>query len=231
MKTGGLIVYEGPSMLDGSPIVGIVTLKSNNPKTGNMAQLWILPNMHPVEALRNGQDASVCGDCKHRPILHEEGGEDIRCYVNIMGPSAVYRAYVAGKYAQGTVETVREALTGRSLRLGAWGDPAALPIDIVQALTSYVRNWTGYTHQWTKVDAGWKAFVMASADTVDEFKAAKALGYRTFRVRPVNGGTLPGEITCPASKEMGYRTTCEKCHLCDGAKDGDRRKDIAIDLH
>jgi len=35
-KLNGVVLYEGPSMLDGEPIVVIATLKSSNIKTGNM---------------------------------------------------------------------------------------------------------------------------------------------------------------------------------------------------
>ena len=39
-KPTGYVIYEGVSQLDGvSPIVGIITMKSANVKTGNMAQL------------------------------------------------------------------------------------------------------------------------------------------------------------------------------------------------
>jgi len=68
-KPNGVIVYEGPSELDGEPIVVIVTglRKSDNTKTGDMLQLWILlQNKLPCDAAKQGLDSSICGDCKHR---------------------------------------------------------------------------------------------------------------------------------------------------------------------
>ena len=76
-KPLGFIAYEGPSLIDGAQIVVIVTgLKgpSKNRKTGNMVQTFILArDVHPLEALRSGEDASICGQCEHRPALVRAG--------------------------------------------------------------------------------------------------------------------------------------------------------------
>jgi hypothetical protein len=39
---GGLVLWEGPSRLDGSPIVAIATFRTDNRKTGPMIQTWII---------------------------------------------------------------------------------------------------------------------------------------------------------------------------------------------
>ena len=47
-KLNGVVLYEGPSVLDGAPIAVIATLKSANVKTGDMIQTWIIrSDMHP----------------------------------------------------------------------------------------------------------------------------------------------------------------------------------------
>ena len=53
----GLVLYDGPSVLDpSSDVVVIATLSSANVKTGNMIQTWILVKNHtPVEASKLGQ--------------------------------------------------------------------------------------------------------------------------------------------------------------------------------
>ena len=70
MKATSLILYAGPSMLDGSPIVVIATgigNKSKNSKTGGMIQTHIIrSDMKPMDAIWSGADASICGDCPHR---------------------------------------------------------------------------------------------------------------------------------------------------------------------
>ena len=59
----GYVIYRGPSLLDGAPIVAIATMQTSNRKTGNMVQTWILrEDVSPVEASKAGADASVCGD-------------------------------------------------------------------------------------------------------------------------------------------------------------------------
>ena len=62
----GFVMYEGPSVLDGAPIVVIATMKSGNTKTGNMVQVWIIrSDMHPVTASKVGADAAICGSSAH----------------------------------------------------------------------------------------------------------------------------------------------------------------------
>ena len=49
MKSG--IIYKGPSLLDGKPIVVIATLSNRNSKTGNVVQTYILKSdTNPLEA-------------------------------------------------------------------------------------------------------------------------------------------------------------------------------------
>ena len=76
-KPNGFTAYRGPSLLDGVPIVCKVTgtqRPSDNDKTGTMLQQWILlADVHPYEAVKTGQDESVCGECVHRPAKQEEG--------------------------------------------------------------------------------------------------------------------------------------------------------------
>ena len=57
----GYIFYED------NDIVGIVTFNSNNIKTGNVVQTWIIvKDINPIEAVNTGADKLICGDCKHR---------------------------------------------------------------------------------------------------------------------------------------------------------------------
>ena len=49
----GVVIYDGPSLIDGKPILCILTVlirKSKNPKTVNMLQTWIVrKDIHPWE--------------------------------------------------------------------------------------------------------------------------------------------------------------------------------------
>ncbi len=98
-KTNGYILYRGPSALDGSPIVAIVTgtaTRSANAKTGDMLQTWILrEDVAPHIAIKTGEDASICGDCPHRGEHDGTRWTKTRsCYVQTHNaPLSVWRAY------------------------------------------------------------------------------------------------------------------------------------------
>ena len=67
------VVWEGESPADGAPIAAIVTnlkLASENRKTGDMAQVYILrTDIRPVAAVGSGLDTSTCGNCPLRPLV------------------------------------------------------------------------------------------------------------------------------------------------------------------
>lgn len=235
-QPAGFILYQGPSMLDGSPIVAIAITRSTNRKTGNMVQTYIIrADVNPVQALKTGGDSSVCGDCKHRPIL---GGA---CYVNVgQGPRAVFEAYRRGNYPAASHEagtSIADIGAGRIVRLGTYGDPAAVPAYVWQALTERAAGHTGYTHQWAnpalsaehRADIG--RLCMASADTPAERLQALAQGLRTFRVRTDDAPIMSGEFVCPASAEAGKRRTCDTCKACDGTSRGTVQASPVIIAH
>lgn len=216
-------MYTGPSQLDGTPIVCLVSGadgSSRNAKTGPVIQTWILcADVHPKDA-QAGADAAICGDCVHRGRA---------CYVNVgWAPSNLWRAW-----RRGTAVPL-EPPTGQVVRMGAYGDPAAVPFEVWARYLAPARGWIGYTHQWQlPVAAPFRALCMASVDTIEEARQAQAMGWRTFRVRASAEAPLqatPREVACPASAEAGKRTTCEKCRLCDG---GARAKapNVAIAAH
>ena len=227
----GYIAYDGPSAIDGAPIVVIVTglTGSANRKTGSMVQTFILrQDIHPTEALKTGEDESICGQCEHRPLLARETGK-APCYVDVSrAPASVWRAYRRGRYTKAPVHVIARALAGRVLRIGTYGDPAAAPVRVWQALTVYVAGWTGYSHQWRTLDRAWQLLVMASADSPADRADAKAAGWRTFRVS-IGLDRQDGEISCPASREAGARVQCIDCKLCKGAQIV--AKDIVIADH
>jgi hypothetical protein len=220
----GFVLFEDPR------IVVIATLETTNEKTGDMVQIWILSRaVNPVDAVRNGSDADVCLDCKHRGM----GAKDRTCYVKVFqAPYAIWHAYQRGRYAFLSIEGYAVAFGDRKIRFGAYGEPVLIPLAIVAELSRVSRGRTGYTHQFANpAYQAYRAFIMASVDTPAEFVAAKALGWRTFRIRAEGTELFPREIVCPASDEAGKRTQCERCLLCSGTYDGDPRKDIAIFPH
>lgn len=230
----GMILWEGPSLIDGAPIVVIATgirSASTNTKTGAMIQTYILrSDIPPMDAVKTGADESICGGCPHRG---DGTGKGRSCYVTLMhGPRGVYAAYKRGSYDRAT--DLSAIGTQRMVRIGAYGDPVAAPADVWQQLVETASGWTGYTHQWRNPAVSpveWARLVMASADSLDDMNDAHGLGYRTFRVTPVGEGPVKGtEVVCPASEEAGKKATCAECKACMGTS-AKARVSIQIAAH
>lgn len=232
MSDLGVVFYRGPSLLTGDPIVGVLTGLdggSMNPKTGPMAQAWVIrSDMAPMDAKRQNLDDAVCGDCK----LRGRDGKNSACYVTPwQAPWQVYRQIGAGVYPDVSWPELQAVVEGRSVRLCAYGDPAAVPFDVWRALLATAGGWVGYTHAWKGCDARLKAIAMASVDTEDEYVSAQLRGWRTFRIRRTVTDPLfaRAEFACPASDEMDHRTTCQRCQLCRGGSSPARS--VAIVAH
>ncbi len=230
MIPNGYILYEGPSGIDKKPIVLIATgfkTPSSNPKTGPMIQTYIMrSDMAPTTAVLTENDSSICGTCKHRG----NNGKHRTCYVQVQqGPNAVYKAYKAGKYDHIDIYNlpIWAPLTKeRSIRLGSYGDPAALPLSLTLSTVIQAKNHTGYTHFW-KTNPGLKHTCMASVDTETEALEAQKLGWRTFRVKNEGDPTLSNEVECPAVLMPGI-IQCKTCKLCNGKS---AAKNVVLNVH
>lgn len=222
------IFYRGASELD--PTVGVVGIivglktPSANKKTGAMLQTYImLDAVHPLDAVRNGKDAAVCGDCAFR------SGNG--CYVNVeRAPSNLWkkRNSLPSIHASGIP-------VGSWVRVGTYGDPCALPYSAWLALLPWTgRRLTGYTHQWRRPTVQpFKRFCMASTEDTASTQQAQAMGWRTFRVRAPGAPLLDSEIEC-ANTTSGVQ--CINCGLCNGTLispdyPGSGAKNISIEVH
>lgn len=231
LKPRGYVIWRGRSLLNGDPIVAIALTHSNNRKTGDMAQTYILrEDLDPVTSAKTGADIAICGMCPQRPFLKG------KCYVTLIrGPLGVYKAFKAGKYPLMAPGMVGQLLVNRHVRLGAYGDPAAVPASVWESLTRFAAGWTGYTHQWqVPMDAEHleriNALCMASVDSPEQALEAKGQGLRYFRSRLASEPKLPGEFICPASNEAGKAKTCSQCGACDGSARPARASPVII-LH
>ena len=221
-KPTGYTIFEGKSPITGDDIIAVITLKSTNIKTGNMASMWILhKDLSPIEASKQGKDESICGMCPHR---HNLGGA---CYVTLFqAPLQVWKSYHKGNYPKVNDMSIFE---GMSVRFGAYGDPNVIPIDILVQLKSVVKNSTSYTHQWkTESDnESLKAVSMASVDNKAEAKLAIENGWRYFRVtNDISDIDKATEIVCPNTTK-GIQ--CIDCGLCKG--NTIKAKNIVIEVH
>lgn len=216
----GYILYKGPSVLDGAPIVVVATMSTSNEKTGDMIQTWIIrSDMSPIEASKQKLDSSVCGMCPHRTSL--QGA----CYVTLhQAPLAVYKSFVKGNYKEiDNSDLVHFA--GRQIRLGSYGDPAAVPFEVWQKMINNTAGNTGYTHQLghKKFDQRIATICQISADTEKQAETAWKKGYKTFRVKTENMRKLDNEIICVNTT---HNISCLDCGLCDG-----KRANVVIDVH
>jgi hypothetical protein len=228
-KHKGFIAWQGASELDGQPIALVFVRGSHNRKTGGVVQTYILrSDVSPTAALKSGADASICGDCKHRPTVSGGLGS---CYVRVEnGPLIVFKTMQRGKYPTLTLEEASAQIAGENIRLGAYGDPAAVPTHVWHSLLAGAKDWTGYTHQWKHAD-GLKPFCMASCDTAEEYNQARANGWRAFYVVPKGfAGKVADAFLCPASEEAGKKLTCVECMACNGTHTG-RKASVFIPVH
>lgn len=209
-----IVYWRGKSRLDGKPIALYLTFNSANSGTGSMVQSWIMVDgTDPINAARQGLDASVCGDCPLRGV----GNKMRSCYVNLMmGPNVLNRT-LSKEPVCTDKKGIATKLKGRRLRIGAYGDPVAVPFAVWQRLIKMTSGHTGYTHQWMSAKAKqFRSIIMASCETETQATLAQSKGWRTFRVRQSTDSVMSNEIICPKSNEGGNREQCLTCMACSG---------------
>ncbi len=229
------IIYRGPSEIDGAPIVVVAVVKSSNGKTGNMLQTFILrDDMDPREANKTGADFSICGGCTLRGDATQSTdahklAPKRSCYVVIgQAPTGVYKAVQrGGVYAVADTPAKRADVgRGRMVRIGTYGDGAAVPAYVWHELKSEADGITAYSHQANQAGAAFDASIyMQSVESAAAASVAWSLGRRTFRiVSSADDIVKESEIECPSARGV----QCVDCGLCDGSK---RAKSIAIVVH
>jgi hypothetical protein len=231
--------WQGPSLLDPSAEIALyLTFKSKNAKTGDMVQATIMrTDTAPHVAQRTGADAAVCGDCPLRPA---NGGG---CYVTtFQAPNAIHRSHSADTAIVTTepLAKIRARLAGRSLRIGAYGDPAAVPAAVWHWLIDAAEGRAvGYTHSPEQGSGPQlRPYCMASTDytDTDRANALRRAGWRLFHVTSAKSGTTghldtPTTFQCP-SETTGGRVQCIDCMLCNGAqRPAQRHAVITIRAH
>ena len=221
-----MVVWEGAGP-DGTPLVVLATgfdKASANGKTGDEIQTFILrADMDPMTALKSGGDTAICFDCPHRA---KTSGGTGACYVRVYhAPLSTWRAH----QRNGSMPFDPAKFAGRKVRIGSYGDPAAVPMHVWHAIAGTADGVTGYTHQW-RTTPELSAYCMASVDDPSHARVARAAGFRSFIVRGADAPKPAGAVICPASAEAGKRTTCASCMQCGGTSGG-RKADITIIAH
>jgi hypothetical protein len=224
----GVVLYDGESRFDGSRILAILTFHSSNWKTGDIPQVWILrADRHPREVRAGKLDQAICGHC---PLAANMG-----CYVTSPELGSIWRKLQAGGYMTDVPRAMRRLVAEEppAIRLGAYGDPAAVPIEVWDemraALPPQVRL-IAYTHAWDHMEGeGYKHLCMASVDSPAQAARARAKGWRTFRVAlPQDEEPVKGQEVCPFIFDP-EGVKCRRCRICTGA--GGKGPCIVVPAH
>jgi len=206
------------------------TFRSENKKTGDMAQVsHLVKDRTPTKAVKDRVDGRICGDC---PLKHGK-----ICYVNLLGFNTLYRQVIGDKPLMAFPKWLKP------VRFGAYGDSAlGIPFKLLSAWCRWLKRhklkWTGYTHQWHKIDKKWAKYLMASIDdlsartrtgsgsTVELKRKANKKGWRTYRILKDWETPLEDEVLCPF---YTHNIQCRDCGLCAGTTIG--AKNIAAYVH
>lgn len=220
-----IVLYKGISLLDNeTPIMVVMSgynKDSQNEKTGALIQLYILPiDILPRDAYTSGSK-SVCGDCKYNG--------DNGCYVRWSHLKGIWNS--ARSQNPIPISLAKEFVKGLRVRVGAAGDPAAIPFSFWNDLLSSCESHTGYTHQWNKPQfASLSRLFVASTDSKEETKQANAKGWNTFEVID-NEEPSKDSVLCLATDTTksinGLPFSCATCMLCNGKG----KKNVYVNLH
>ena len=175
-------------------------------------------------------DESNCLDC---PYSGNSGTG--KCYTHkfmqYTGFLAMLRSIKADQVTPLTSQkraAIIKMCTESYVRFGTYGEPSLLSVDLVKQMAEASSTWTGYTHQYAKPWAkDYGQYFMASVHNQAEAADTRDKAYRSF-IASQDGSELA--VSCPASKEAGFKSNCAACGLCSGIL-GKGKKDVKILEH
>ena len=207
---GAVTIWEGTSEFDGSPIKVVMSgyiKDSENEKTGPLVQVYILPSDETPREAYLSKSPSVCGDC-----IYNGGG----CYVSWARLTPLWKA---SKKKHISLELASWLCSGLRIRLGAAGDPAAVPMYVWNELLKGADSWTGYTHAWRYCDPAFRRLVMASCDSDADTKEATSRGWNVFHVHDGKMSEDIEHVRCKAGQlTRGIPQSCFTCMMCHGVR-------------
>jgi hypothetical protein len=159
---------------------------------------------------------------------------DRTCYVTLFqAPLNIWKKYKKGGYDKIEPHKLQKLLKDRVVRIGAYGDPAFIPLWFWDIILKEVEASTGYTHQWKVCNKRMAKYCMASVDTPEEKIVANSLGYRTFRVKTIDDKLEHNEVGCLSDKiarQDKPLVSCIDCKMCGGLT-SKVKSDITIIIH
>ena len=216
MANNSVKIWEGNGIF--AVLTGL-TSQSKNKKTGDMLGISILPiEEKPSDSIKHKNDSAQCGTC----ALAASTPGPWSCYVNPISLNSVWTATIKQKVSKLVDKFL--AITPTPIRLGTYGDPARLPLELIKKLIGNKgRKYTGYTHQWETCNPAYSKYLMASIDHTNSKEKAISKGYRTYRILGELDMLGEDEIMCPHDS-TGVQ--CADCRLCSG--NGVKAKNIAV---
>ena len=193
---------------------------------------WTLANTQKGFGMKQffALDGSNCLDCPFS-LGSGDGGCYTHKYEQYCGFLKMLRSIKAElltEFSQEKESAILEMCNRTYVRFGSYGEPSLLNYNLVDSMAVLSSGWTGYTHQWEKIWAKpYGRFFMASTHNQEQSVIARENEWRSFIATKV--GT-ENATSCPASKEMGYKSNCAKCGLCSGTN-GKGTKDVKILEH
>jgi len=247
-----ILLYVGPSRYDGTTIRVYLYASRGNSKTGKVAGLVIVPDgvADFFSILRLGLDGSNCGACPFRGLA--SGGKG-GCYTHAGTTPVALSGLIRSGLALDAVTDVGTAVTDflqyrrgglrfAALRSAVYGDAAALPVDVWQAIEAACLSLglpiLGYTHGHTALGLrgvdhlrGSHVLSIDATTSADTQALRRSAGWRGFEVVAPGARPAAGSFACPASVERGRKLTCVECKAC--GSDGYRRNagDVVIWNH
>ena len=222
-----VVIYKGPSLAMPDTEIAVVLTgingKSDNSKTGNMAQMWIITTTSkPSMACTDGSDRAICGNCRQRPANNGN------CYVNKYRMFVMHKALVDNRYEFLAPRDAGISLAGHNtkIRITAYGDIAVIP-NASKILTQLIGNqeFTAYTHLFTEpfFDQDLLKWCILSVDSLAHRLETQNMfpNCKTYRVLAKNEVKQDGEVMCPSKKiplpHGGFRRNiqCQTCLLCN----------------
>lgn len=211
-------IWEGASLFDGSPIKVVMsayTKDSNNDKTGPMIQVYILPSDEKPNDVYKAKGSAVCGSCKYNGS---------GCYVNWSRLTPIWKASKKNKIS---LEIASWLCSQLRVRIGAAGDPAAVPTEVWAQLLKNADGWTGYTHAWESCDPELIKYFMASCDSKKEVYHAQNIGWNVFYVHDNDMDIKVDSIPCSADGIMKH---CFSCMMCHGRRSTTQRPFVVTEI-
>lgn len=168
-------------------------------------------------------DSANCLDCQYS--YNQNGGESGGCYTHKgyqgMGIKSMIKRLSKvdiGAYNKAAFDGFIGYISQFTItlcRLGAYGEPVLMPLNMIEKLVKASKKHTGYTHQWNKPEyLNYSKYLMASTHSKFETAVANSLGYRAFESNTELDRKMP---ICPASKKFtGEKKTCVQCVACCG---------------